>query len=137
MNFGIRRRIRRLCLCAFPLYGLAMFCCLLPFNLSAAEEDDYLSEINMEGEKVGKRTGQSQPSRDSGSTVAREAGLGFTSGMSMEEFSVYLKEKYTGSGVFYKKLEPRSQEEIYEVYLGGAPYAEVRKRIMDRFLKRR
>ncbi|MES9883890.1 MAG: hypothetical protein ABW185_23815, partial [Sedimenticola sp.] len=116
---------------------LAVICSLLSFTLSAAEEDDYLSEINMEGEKVGKRTSVSPYSGGDAPVAARRAGLGFTPGMSIDAFVVYLEETYAGSAVFYKKLELWSQEEIYEAYAGGASYAEVRKKIMDRFLKRR
>lgn len=107
-----------------------------------AAEDDYLSLIEMETEKVETRglapasdaTVKERPSvaKKSGSTGAGE----LSSNLSIEEFGQQLDSRLTGSAVFYRKLSRRDQEAIYQQYLDGAPVVEVRKKIMDRFLKR-
>ncbi|MES9904102.1 MAG: hypothetical protein ABW168_15690 [Sedimenticola sp.] len=137
MSYSKRWRVRRARECAIPFFCLALSGCLLPTVLLAADEDEYLSEINSEGQKLGKRTAQDQAAVNDTPVVTKRAGAGFTSGLSIDEFEAQLQEKYTGSAVFYKKLELRSQEEIYGAYLGGASYTQVRKKIMDFFLQRR
>jgi hypothetical protein len=116
------------------LFSLIL-CFVIPFTALASEEDDYLKAIEQETNKLGARAGaDSNGGREA--TSAHRAGEGFSSGLSVEGFSDELQEKYTGSAVFYRKLDPRGQEEIYQEYLDGASIAEIRKKIMDRFLKR-
>ena len=74
-----------------------------------------------------------------GGTVATEsggAGAGAQGEASRQVFESELKEKYAGSAVFYSKLPPATQEEIFLEYRSGASIAELRKKIMDRFLHR-
>ncbi|KRT56373.1 hypothetical protein Ga0074115_14217 [endosymbiont of Ridgeia piscesae] len=57
-------------------------------------------------------------------------------GASQEEFEADLKSRYVGSYTFYMKLPPASQEEVFQDYRDGAAISDIRKKIMDRFLKR-
>ncbi|MCW8943855.1 MAG: hypothetical protein OQL27_03715 [Sedimenticola sp.] len=115
----------------YPNRAVLMFCLsvfVIPFSLSAAEDDDYLSALNQEAKKV---DGKGEVSDTSGSVVT----TGNTA-VSREAFEAELKEKYAGSAVFYSKLPPGSQEEIFLEYQDGATIVELRKKIMDRFLHR-
>ncbi|WP_260294302.1 hypothetical protein [Sedimenticola hydrogenitrophicus] len=95
-------------------------------SVMAAGEDDYLSALHQEAGKV-----------DGGGASSRGAGGEAADGrLSRESFESELKEKYAGSAVFYSKLAPGSQEEIYQEYQSGASISELRKKIMDRFLHR-
>ncbi|WP_275097411.1 hypothetical protein [Sedimenticola hydrogenitrophicus] len=99
---------------------------MTPFSVMAAGEDDYLSALHQEVDKV-----------DGGVDKPRGAGgEAADSRLSRESFESELKEKYAGSAVFYGKLTPGSQEEIYQEYQSGASISELRKKIMDRFLHR-
>ncbi|MES9960668.1 MAG: hypothetical protein ABW089_09545 [Sedimenticola sp.] len=122
---------------AFPMFRI-LFCLLIvsfvtPVTLSAAEDDDYLKAIEMETDKVERK----QSAEDAGpETVNGGGGAGFSRGLSIEDFAQELKEKYTGSSVFYKKLPRRTQEEIYQDYFKGSSYEQVQKKIMNRYLGR-
>ncbi|MCW8890519.1 MAG: hypothetical protein OQL20_07665 [Sedimenticola sp.] len=118
--------MRKFSLRAVLVLFLSVF--VIPFSLAVAEDDDYLSALNQEAQKVGaKATGTG--------TTGRTDGSGMSS-ISREAFEAELKEKYAGSAVFYSKLPPGSQEEIFLEYQDGATIAELRKKIMDRFLHR-
>mgnify|MGYP006921591418 CR=1 FL=1 len=106
--------------------GLLCGVFVISFSVSAAEDDDYLKALTQEADKVGR-------------TVATEsggAGAGAQGEASRQVFESELKEKYAGSAVFYSKLPPATQEEIFLEYRSGASIAELRKKIMDRFLHR-
>jgi len=108
------------------LHGVcwAIFGFVTSFSVSAAGDDDYLSALQQEAGKVDERVAGAT---SSASTEERR---------SRESFESELKEKYAGSAVFYSKLAPGSQEEIYQEYQSGATISELRKKIMDRFLHR-
>lgn len=93
---------------------------VIPFSVNGAGEDDYLSALKAEAGKVGVPvTAQATDER-----------------LSREAFETELRDKYAGSAVFYGKLDPGNQEEIYREYRSGATISELRKKIMDRFLHR-
>lgn len=97
---------------------------VISFSVSAAGEDDYLSALQQEAGKVDKPVAGVASAEVAGDRLSRES------------FENELKEKYAGSAVFYSKLGPGSQEEIYQEYQSGATISELRKKIMDRFLHR-
>lgn len=107
-------------------FCLTIFGFVTPFSVMAAGEDDYLSALHQE---AGKVNGGVDKSRGAGGEAADKL-------LSRESFETELKEKYAGSAVFYSKLTPGSQEEIYQEYQSGASISELRKKIMDRFLHR-
>lgn len=96
-----------------------------PFSVMAAGDADYLSALHQEAGKVD-------------GTANTQAGDGHAANdrLSKESFESELREKYAGSAVFYSKLDPGSQEEIFQEYQTGATISELRKKIMDRFLHR-
>lgn len=98
------------------------------FSLVAAEDDDYLSALNQEAQKVDAKEAAVSTSASSANAEQKA--------VSRVAFEAELKEKYAGSAVFYSKLSPGSQEEIFLEYQDGATIAELRKKIMDRFLHR-
>ncbi|MBA1329783.1 hypothetical protein QQ73_00740 [Candidatus Endoriftia persephone str. Guaymas] len=93
-----------------------------------AEEDSYLSEISLEAEKLDRAKPDAV-----GESAASEVAI---EGASQEEFEADLKSRYVGSYTFYMKLPPASQEEVFQDYRDGAAISDIRKKIMDRFLKR-
>lgn len=107
-------------------WGLMIVGFVTPFSVMAAGEDDYLSALHQEAGKV-------DGSGPASAGAADEAAAGR---LSRESFESELKEKYAGSAVFYSKLAPGSQEEIYQEYRSGATISELRRKIMDRFLHR-
>jgi len=101
------------------------------FSASAAEDDEYLKAIEMETLKLERKAGDGE---DGGAAHRRGGGDGFSVGLTIDGFENELQAKYTGSAVFYKKLPRRIQEEIYQEYVNGASYTQLRKKIMDRYL---
>lgn len=96
---------------------------------AGAGSADYLDAIEAETEKLA--LGATTPTEP-----AAPAGAGFSEGMDREQFAKELAAKYEGSFVFYNKLSPPAQEEIYQEYLKGSPYELVQQKIMAKFLKR-
>ena len=47
-----------------------------------------------------------------------------------------LQEQYRGTYGFYQKLLPHIQEELLEEFRSGVPMAELREKIVDRYLQR-
>lgn len=107
--------------------GLLFGVFVMSFSVCAAEDDDYLKALTQEADKVGS-------SGAAGSGVATTDGA--QGGVSRQAFESELKQKYAGSAVFYSKLPPATQEEIFLEYQSGASISQLRKKIMDRFLHR-
>ncbi|MCW8908921.1 MAG: hypothetical protein OQL28_16900 [Sedimenticola sp.] len=108
--------------------GLLFGVFVMSFSVSAAEDDDYLKALSQEADKVGNTVTTED--------AAASATAGARGGVSRQLFETELKEKYAGSAVFYSKLPSATQEEIFLEYRSGASIAELRKKIMDRFLHR-
>ena len=123
---------------AIPCVFLAIVGTVNPVSLLAADADDYLKAIEMETEKVERKTIDADTEASSLSTgnAAAPAGEGFSTGLSMDGFGQELADKYTGTARFYEKLPRRTQEEVYQEYLQGASISEVRAKIMNRYLHR-
>jgi hypothetical protein len=103
------------CLC------ISLVCALgLVFSMAARAADDgsYLELLNKEAMKQG--------------VVARPETAGGAE--QVDAFEALLQKDYRGSYLFFKKLPPRSQEEILLDYQNGASINDVRKKIMDKFL---
>ena len=98
-------------------------CLLIPLVLSAADDDDYLKQIQSEAFKVEEDAGEAAASTDDAASAA-----------DIETFEQELEGQYRGSYLFYKKLPRRGQEEIFLEYQKGASIGEIRKKIMNRFL---
>ena len=98
-------------------------CLVFPLALPAADDDDYLKQIESEAFKVGD---VAEETAASGDAAASDADI--------ETFEQELEGQYRGSYLFYKKLPRRGQEEIFLEYQKGASIGEIRKKIMNRFL---
>ena len=110
------------------LRGSAIALCLVASlsQVSAADEDAYLSEISSEAEKIDTELPAAEkPAEDQSVPVEAAA---------QQAFEEDLKARYMGSYTFYQKLPRRAREEVYEEYKGGASIDEIRKKIMSRFL---
>ena len=95
----------------------------------AADEEDYLSEITAEVDKVDAVT----------EYIANESGSG-DSRVYLEkktDFEKLLEESYHGSYVFYKKLPERAQLEIFDDYRDGQEISVLREKIIDRYMQSR
>ncbi len=125
---------------AVPSFCLAFACFVIPVSVIASEEDDYLKALSLEVQKVQRKSPPNDSVPDAQDTsnkvTAMGSGEGFSPDLSMDTFEVELQERYTGSAVFYGKLQRRSQEEVYQEYRRGATISEVREKIMNRFLRR-
>jgi hypothetical protein len=85
-------------------------------------DDAYLDAIRTEADKL-----------DAASVVApARAAAEPAAGFEQE-----LQARYRGTYLFYKKLPPKSQEEVLLEYQQGASIEDVRKTIMNRFLHSR
>lgn len=138
MSATMPRRLNNL---AFPVFRffcyLFLVCFVTSFTVNAADDDDYLKAIEMETDKVERNNGEDEPVQSElAGTSTGGGGDGFSYGLSIDGFENELKEKYTGSSVFYKKLPRRNQEEIYQEYFKGASYEQIQKKIMNRYLGR-
>ncbi len=94
---------------------------------TCAAEDDYLSTLSREAEKV---EADVQPTV----TETGEPAAPTESGLNLQAFEEDLKARYKGSYTFYQKLPKRTREEVFLEYRDGASMDEIRKKIMDRFL---
>ncbi len=105
----------------------AIACGLLQSGPILAAEDDFLSAIEAESEKVDARQ-ETDKKKTTGSAEVDEA--------SRDEFEKILAEKYQGSFKFYSKLPERSRQEIVQEYERGTSFVKLRKKIIDRFMQR-
>lgn len=99
-----------------------------------AAQDDYLRALESEATKIAPAEEvPAQPAaRPAAVTQAPPAGAGVT----REQFESLLQDKYRGTYVFYRQLQPHTQEEIFAEFEGGVPIAELRDKIVDRYLQR-
>ena len=108
----------RLILSVIPAFAVPVY---------AADEEDYLSQITAEVDKVDAVT----------EYIAEESG-GDDSRAYLEkktDFERLLEESYHGSYVFYKKLPERAQLEIFDDYRDGQEISVLREKIIDRYMQ--
>ena len=98
---------------------------LLLFSSQVVAEDDFLSAIEAESQKV--ESTENQPGDQSGGESVDD---------SRQKLEELLSEKYRGSYKFYVKLPERSRQEVVGEYEKGTSIAEIRKKIVDRYLQR-
>jgi hypothetical protein len=93
----------------------------------AADDEDYLSEITAEVDKVDAVT----------EYIAEESGSGDSRAYleKKNDFEKLLEESYHGSYVFYKKLPERAQLEIFDDYRDGQEMSVLREKIIDRYIQ--
>lgn len=118
-------------------YQLMM--CIFASGLSASlfAADDYLSQIEAESGKVEADQATTGDLVKPSNSADSAAGANNTNNsVGRAEFEQMLDKDYHGSYVFYMKLPQRSKEEIFQEYDKGAPIAVIRKKIIDRFMKR-
>ena len=95
-----------------------------------AAQDDYLRALESEATKIAPA--EEVPAQPAAVTQVPAAGAGVT----REQFESLLQDKYRGTYVFYRQLQPHTQEEIFAEFEGGVPIAELRDKIVDRYLQR-
>jgi hypothetical protein len=105
---------------------------LLVSNAVVAADDDFLSAIEAESEKVGSRHAPEEQLPAKNADGAEDENVA----RSLDEFEQLLEERYRGSYVFFSKLPERSREEIFQEYQRGMPIGKIRKKIVDRYLQR-
>jgi hypothetical protein len=94
-----------------------------------AAEDPYLQALENEVEKVEHAV----VAPDAPAAASTDANL--VSDAARTQFEGTLRERYTGTYEFYRKLPERSRQEIFDHYQHGASIADVRKKIIDRLLQ--
>jgi hypothetical protein len=62
--------------------------------------------------------------------------LGPVSDVTKERFEAMLLEQYRGTYGFYQKLLPHIQDELVDDFRSGTAMAELREKIVDRYLQR-
>jgi hypothetical protein len=100
---------------------------MLPMVVTAAGGDDYLDMIDSEAQKIESAESPEETGDEDSDVVVSAADVG--------SFEKELETQYRGSYLFYKKLSPRGQEEIFLEYQKGASIGDIRKKIMNRFLQ--
>ena len=107
---------------------LVLFTILLSLsgNLCASEEDELLQALDAEAGKIGSTGQQEAPTGVASAAEDPE---------SRAQFEELLRERYHGSYVFYQKLPSRMQQEIYDDYASGEDFAQLRKKIINRYLQ--
>ncbi|MET0068102.1 MAG: hypothetical protein ABW076_17285 [Candidatus Thiodiazotropha sp.] len=90
---------------------------------AAIAEDDYLSLISSEAQKVDE---ESSPSAES---AAPEPVQPVDEKLTMFEQS--LKDQYKGSYFVYMRLSDTSKQSVYQDYTSGSSFKEVRKKILS------
>jgi hypothetical protein len=98
----------------------------LPLSSYAESDDAFMDAMNAELGKVDASTE---------TTGVNKRGNGGKK-LSQAEFEDILQEYHSGSYRFYLKLPLHMREELYESYLQGTSFRELRVKIMDRYLKR-
>ena len=105
----------------------AIACGLLQTGALTAAEDDFLSAIEAESQKVDSRQEADEQKTTSDTQVDAEA---------RDKFETVLAKQYQGSFKFYSKLPERSRQEIVQEYERGTSMVKIRKKIIDRFMQR-
>jgi len=101
-----------------------VFSLFLPLVAPAAD-DEYLKLLQAEAQKL------STP--EPGEALQTRADTDATNDIG--SFEEELKNHYRGSYLFYEKLSRNSQEEIFLDYKNGSTIDDIRKKIMNRFLR--
>ena len=94
---------------------------LLP--LGRAADDPYLKMFDKEVTKV-----------EAGMQIGSTRGEAAETASSREHFERMLRQKHVGTYSFYRRLPPRSREQVFLDYRNGAPMEVLRGKIIDRFL---
>jgi hypothetical protein len=99
-----------------------------------AAQDDYLRALESEATKIApaEEVSAEPAARPAAVTQAPAEATGVT----REQFESLLQDKYRGTFVFYRQLQPHTQEEIFSEFEGGVPIAELRDKIVVRYLQR-
>ncbi len=95
---------------------------------AAIAEDDYLSMISSEAQKVDS---ESSPSAE---TTAPETVK--PTDKKYAAFEQELKDQYKGSYFVYMRLSDASKQSVYQDYTSGSSFDEVRKKILSLYSNR-
>ena len=95
-------------------------------------EDTYLRALEDEANKV-----VAPAAADSNDTPVPASPERNPAGDSaQQEFETLLQERFRGTHVFYKELPANVQQEFADEFARGTPVAELREKIVDRYLQR-
>lgn len=113
----------------------------LPILMSATSvlvaQDDYLKALESEATKIDAEPERSESVTGAGDVaVASAADSTPGSGVTREQFESLMQDKYRGTYVFYRQLQPHTQEEIFSEFEKGVPIAELRDKVVERYLQR-
>ena len=111
------------------MLALAVPASLLIFPTTGHPQKSYLDAIQLEAEKLDQPAPTAREEQDTGSDTMDNA--------EVREFEQELEAQFRGSFLFYKKLPPRSQEEVFLEHQQGASIEDVRKTILNRYLHSR
>lgn len=104
---------------------------LLTAATSVPAQQDYLRTLDAEATKI------QAPAPGSGTRGGPEPS-GVTPALPADRagFEALLQARYRGTHVFYRELPANAREEYFEEFTRGVPMAELRERIVDRYLQR-
>ncbi len=107
--------------------------CIKPFTLAlclfgslsqtAIAEDDYLSLISSEAQKVDMEQSSSAASSSNPEAVQPDDAK-------LKAFEQGLKDQYKGSYFVYMRLSEASKRSLYQDHVSGVSYDEIRKKIL-------
>ena len=111
---------------AIILLGLSLFCAAL-----SASTDDYLEAVKADAEEFFSK--EFKPPADSSwaASMAVSDAPGTSQLEGLEGFSDFIKKKSPGSHIFYRKLPPEIQAQVYEEYLTTGDLERTKKSIFE------
>lgn len=121
-------------LCAGTLPATAAVA-LLAVAGSACGQDDYLRALEAEAGKVTAASPAAEHDSEQDSDTAA-AGNAVPAVRAQASFEALLESQYRGTFVFYKQLPVNVQEEFAAEFARGAPVAELRGKVVDRYLQK-
>jgi hypothetical protein len=96
-----------------------------------AAQTDYLQALEAEATKISAPSPAVNAGQQADSPVAPA-----DSAPGRDQFETVLREQYRGTYVFYQELPENAREEFLGEFRRGVPLAELREKIVDRYLQR-
>mgnify|MGYP001544372641 CR=1 FL=1 len=109
---------------------------LMPMASNLVAQDDYLQALESEAPKIDPLSTSQSDARTADTPAVQGQNQQSASGVSREQFESLLQQEYRGTYVFYRQLQTHTQEEIFSEYEKGVPIADLRDKVVERYLQR-
>ncbi len=116
---------------------LAGLLLMMPMASNLVAQDDYLQALESEATKIDSESTSASDAQAAGAPATQfQTPPQPMSGVTREQFESLLQEEYRGTYVFYRQLQPYTQEEIFSEFEKGVPIADLRDKVVERYLQR-